>query len=95
VVGEVANLVFLISKEEGCSYNKATKIVTQILVDKCKEMQLVALELKEYCKIHEATTTQMVVVDHYISCCKILQSTFKTITSYQVHSSILTNYSLP
>ncbi|KAH8934821.1 hypothetical protein BDL97_18G104500 [Sphagnum fallax] len=69
VAGEVANLVFLISKEEGCSYNKAAEIVTQMLVDKCKEMQLAALELKEYCKIHEATTTQMVAIDHYISCC--------------------------
>jgi hypothetical protein len=48
VAGEVANLVFLISKEEGCSYNKAAKIVTQMMVDKCKEMQLAAIELKEY-----------------------------------------------
>ncbi len=69
MAGEVANLVFLISKEEGCSYNKAAEIVTQMLVDKCKEMQLAALELKEYCRIHEATTTQMVAIDHYISCC--------------------------
>jgi len=65
----VANLVFLISKEEGCSYNKATKIMTQMCVDKCKEMQLATLEFKEYCKIHEATTTQMVAIDHYISRC--------------------------
>jgi hypothetical protein len=69
VAREVANLVFLISKEEACSYNKAIEIVTQMLVDKCKETQLATLELKEYCKIHEATTTQMVSIDHYISCC--------------------------
>ncbi len=50
VVGKVANLVFLISKEEGCSCNKAVEIVTQMLVDKCKEMQLATLELKEYAK---------------------------------------------
>ncbi len=66
---EVTNLVFLISKEKGCSYNKAAKIVTQMFVDKCEEIQLAALELKEYCKIREATTTQMVAIDHYISCC--------------------------
>jgi hypothetical protein len=48
VVGKVANLVFLISKEEGCSCNKAVEIVTQMLVDKCKEMQLATLEFKEY-----------------------------------------------
>jgi hypothetical protein len=68
VAGEVANLVFLISKEKGCSYNKAAEMVIQMLVDKCKEMQLAALDLKEYCKIHEATTAQMVAIDHYISC---------------------------
>jgi hypothetical protein len=38
VAGEVANLEFLINKEEGCSYNKAIEIVTKMLVDKCKEM---------------------------------------------------------
>ncbi len=69
MAGEVANLVFLISKEKGCSYNKAAEIVIQMLVYKCKEMQLAALELKEYCKIHEATTAQMVAIDHYTSCC--------------------------
>jgi len=69
VAGELANLMFLINKEEGCSYNKAAEIVIQMLVDKCNEMQLAALELKEYCKIHEATTTQMVAIDHYISYC--------------------------
>jgi hypothetical protein len=69
VAGEVTNLVFLISKEEGCSYNKAAKIMTQMMVDKCKEIQLAAIELKEYCKIHELTTTQKAAIEHYISCC--------------------------
>jgi hypothetical protein len=69
VAGEMANLVFLISKEEGCSYNKAAKIVTEMMVDKCKEMQLAAIELKEYCKIHELTTTQKTAIEHYISGC--------------------------
>jgi hypothetical protein len=69
VAGEVTNLVFLISKEERCSYNKAAKIVTQMMVDACKEMQLAAIELKEYCKIHELTTTQKAAIEHYISCC--------------------------
>ncbi|KAH9570331.1 hypothetical protein CY35_02G034500 [Sphagnum magellanicum] len=69
VAGEVTNLVFLISKEEGCSYNKAAKIVTQMMVDACKEMQLAAIELKEYCKIHELTTMQKAAIEHYISCC--------------------------
>jgi hypothetical protein len=69
VAGEMANLVFLISKEEGCSYNKAAKIVTQMMVDKCKEMQLAAIDLKEYCKIHELTTMQKAAIEHYIACC--------------------------
>jgi hypothetical protein len=69
VVGEVANLVFLIGKEKGCSYNKAAQIVAQMLVDKFKEMQFASVELKEYCKNHRATASQMVAIDHYISCC--------------------------
>jgi hypothetical protein len=69
VAGEVANLVFLISKEKGCSYNKAAEIVTEMVVDKCKEMQVVATELKEYCKIHELTIAHKVAIEHYISCC--------------------------
>ncbi|CAK9863627.1 unnamed protein product [Sphagnum jensenii] len=69
VAGEMANLVFLISKEEGCSYNKAAKIVTEMMVDKCKEMQHATIELKEYCKIHELTTTQKAAIECYISCC--------------------------
>jgi hypothetical protein len=32
--------------------------VTEMMVDKCKEMQHATIELKEYCKIHELTTTQ-------------------------------------
>jgi hypothetical protein len=69
VAGEVANLVFLISKEEGCSYNEAAKIVTKMMVDKCEEMQLATIELKEYCKIHKLTTSQKAAIEHYISCC--------------------------
>jgi hypothetical protein len=69
VAGKMTNLVFLISKEKGCSYNKAAEIVTEVEVDKCKEMQLAATELKEYCKIHELTTTQKAAIEHYISCC--------------------------
>ncbi len=69
VAGEVANLVSLISKEEGCSYNKAAKIVTQMMVDNCKEMQLAAIDLNEYCKIHELPTAQKVAIEHYIACC--------------------------
>jgi hypothetical protein len=69
VEGEVANLVFLISKENGCSYNKAARIVVQMIMDKFKEMQLEFVELKEYCRNHQATTSQMVAIDRYISCC--------------------------
>jgi hypothetical protein len=69
VAGEMANLVFLISKEEACSYNKAGEIATEMVVDKCKEMQVAAIELKEYCKIHELTTTHKAAIEKYISCC--------------------------
>jgi hypothetical protein len=65
----MSNLVFLISKEEGCSYNKAAEIVTEMVVDKCNEMQLAAIELEEYCKIHKLTTTHKVAIEQYISCC--------------------------
>jgi hypothetical protein len=69
VAGEMANLVFLISKEEGCSYNKAAEIVTEMVVDKCNKMQLATIELKEYCKIHELSTTHKAAIEQYISCC--------------------------
>ncbi|CAM6019569.1 unnamed protein product [Sphagnum balticum] len=69
VAGEMANLVFLISKEEGCSYNKAAEIVTEMMVDKCNKMQLAAIELREYCKIHELSTTHKAAIEQYISCC--------------------------
>ncbi len=69
VAGEMANLVFLTSKKEGCSYNKAAEIVTEMVVDKCNTMQLAAIELKEYGKIHELTTTHKAAIEQYISCC--------------------------
>ncbi len=65
----MANLVFLVSKEEGCSFNKAAEIVTEMTMDKCKEMQLAAIELKEYGKIHGFTTMEEVAIEEYISCC--------------------------
>jgi hypothetical protein len=65
---EMANLVFLINKEERCSYNKVTEIVIEMVVDKCKEMQLVAIKLKEYCKIHELKCAHKTTIEHYISC---------------------------
>lgn len=54
--GESTNLVFLLNIEEGCSYNKAGEIVNQMVMDKCKDLELVAKELQEYCKIHQVTT---------------------------------------
>ncbi len=69
MVGEVANLVFSISKENGCSYNKAAQIMAQILMDKFKEMQFAYVELKEYCENHQAIVLQMVSIDRYILGC--------------------------
>jgi hypothetical protein len=74
VVGEVANLVFLIGKKKGCSYNKVAQIVVRMTMDKFKEIQFASVELMEYCKNHQATIcettmSQMVAIDHYISCC--------------------------
>lgn len=68
--GESANLVFLLNREEGCSYNKAGEIVNQMVMDKCKDLELAAEELREYCKTHQITTTQKVAVENYISSCK-------------------------
>ncbi len=82
--GEVANLVFLISKEEGCSYNKAAEIVNEMVVDKCKEMQVATIKLKEYCKIHELTIAHKVAIEHYISCCNNWVSSAHV---YHSHSS--------
>jgi hypothetical protein len=67
--GEEANLVFLTSKEEACSYNEAAEIVTKMMINKCKEMELAATELREYCKIQELTPSQNAAIEHYISCC--------------------------
>jgi len=43
--GESANLVFLLSREKMCSYNKAGEIVNQMVMDKCKDLELVAEKL--------------------------------------------------
>jgi hypothetical protein len=68
--GEVANSVFLTSKEEGCSYNEAAEIVTEMVINKSKEMQLEIIELRKNCKIQELPTPQKAAIEHYISCCK-------------------------
>jgi hypothetical protein len=60
--GEEANLVFLTSKEEACSYNEAAEIVTKMMINKCKEMELAATELREYCKIQEAEPIHFIPV---------------------------------
>jgi hypothetical protein len=86
VAGEMANLVFLINKEKGCSYNKVAEIVTKMVVDKCKEMQLATTELKEYCKILELTTMQKAAIEHYISCCNCWISATHMFHSQSSHS---------
>ncbi len=39
-------------------------------MDKCKDLELAAEELREYCKTHQVTTTQKVAIENYISSCK-------------------------
>jgi hypothetical protein len=68
--GESANLVFLLSREKRCSYNKAGEIVNQMVMDKCKDLELAVEKLQEYCKNHEVTTTQKVAIENYILSCK-------------------------
>ena len=46
LTGEV-NLVHLISKREGCSYNRAAEIVNGMVVDRCKDVSLAAAELRQ------------------------------------------------
>lgn len=46
LAGEV-NLVHLISKREGCSYNRAAEIVNEMVVDRCHDLSLAAAELRQ------------------------------------------------
>jgi hypothetical protein len=41
--GKIDNLVAIISKEKGHSNNKAIEIVRKILLNKCKEVQIVII----------------------------------------------------
>jgi hypothetical protein len=60
---------FFLLVKKGCFYNKVAQIVAQMIMDKFKEIQFASMELMEYCKNHQATRSQMVAIDHYISCC--------------------------
>jgi hypothetical protein len=46
VNGEMYNLVIILGKEEGTSYNKTAELVNQMLIDKLDEVQSAIIELR-------------------------------------------------
>jgi hypothetical protein len=55
--GETCNLVAIISKEKGHSNNKAIEIVHKILLNKCKEVQIVIIYLQIFANSNDEITT--------------------------------------
>ena len=52
LAGEV-NLVYSISKREGCSYNRAGEIVNGMIVERCQDLSLAAAELRHHAALNE------------------------------------------
>jgi len=68
--GEVYNLVIIIGKEEGSSYNKAAEFVNQMVLDKLEEIHYAIADLRiQTQNTNEITTSQMVAIEQYITGC--------------------------
>ncbi len=71
------------------SYNKAREIVNQMSMDECKDLELVAKKLREYCKNHQVTTMQKVAIENYISSCKNWLHGSHTFSAQDSHFEIM------
>ncbi len=69
------NLVIILGKEEGTSYNKAAELVNQMLIDKLDEVQSAIIELRALSQNNnDIILSQIVAIEQYIIGCTSLIS---------------------
>lgn len=75
--GEMYNLVIIIGKEKGSSYNKAAEIVNQMVLDKLEEIHHAIADLRILTQSNnEITASQRVATEQYIiGCTNFISST--------------------
>jgi hypothetical protein len=82
VNGELYNLVIIMGKKEGISYNKAAELVNQMVVDKLEEVLRVIANLRGLTQSNnEITTLQVDAIERYITGCTSFIS-----SSHEFHS---------
>lgn len=80
--GEMNNLVIIIGKEEGNSYNKAAEFVNQMVLDKLEEIHYAIADLRIQTQSNnEITASQTVAIEQYITGCTSFIS-----SSHEFHS---------
>ncbi len=68
--GEMYNLVIILGKEEGTSYNKTAELVNQMLIDKLDEVQSAIIELRALPQNNnDITPSQIAAIQQYIIAC--------------------------
>jgi hypothetical protein len=68
--GEMYNLVIIIGKEKGSSYNKAAEFVNQMVLDKLEEIHYAIADLQVQTQSNnEITASQRVAIEQYITGC--------------------------
>jgi hypothetical protein len=75
--GEMYNLVIIIGKEKGSSYNKAAEFVNQMVLDKLEEIHYAIADLRIQTQSNnEITASQRVATEQYIiGCTSFISST--------------------
>ncbi|CAM6029117.1 unnamed protein product [Sphagnum balticum] len=75
VNGEMYNLVIILGKEEGTSYNKTAELVNQMLIDKLDEVQYAIIELRALSQNNnDITPSQIAAIEQYIIACNAVIS---------------------
>ncbi len=70
VNGEMYNLVIILGKEEGTSYNKTAELVNQMLIDQLDEVQSAIIELRTLSQNNnDITPSQIAAIEQYIIAC--------------------------
>jgi hypothetical protein len=71
------NLVIILGKEEGTSYNKTAELVNQMLIDKLDEVQYAIIELRALSQNNnDITPSQIAAIEQYIIACNgVISST--------------------
>jgi hypothetical protein len=82
VNGGLYNLVIIMGKKEGISYNKAAELVNQMVLDKLEEVLRVIANLRASIQSkNEITTLQVAAIERYITGCTSFIS-----SSHEFHS---------